>query len=246
MECSHRLRLWNLDFSNKGKEFCMKRNSNGWRYAYEMREALWIHDGNPKRPHALLTSGKHSNGFFNSRLVIPDEVLLRDAASDLLDLFVKQGGDVSKVNGVVGPQTGATRLAEFIRDEIIENIRDLCFWASPEQREDEGVKSMVFDQEELGFLPGRSVLLCDDVLTTSGSVGLVATAVTEAGGDVLPFILVLVNRSGLKEANGKKIIALIDHPMPMWKPDKCLLCPQGSEALMAKDPENWKRLNANY
>ena len=103
---------------------------------------------------------------------------------------------------------------------------------------------MVFSDEELDLLPNQSILLCEDVLTTGGSVDLAATAVTNAGGIVLPFILVLVNRSGLTEANGKKIVALIDRPMPMWTPEECPLCKQGSEAIRPKD--NWMRLNAAY
>jgi hypothetical protein len=54
-----------------------------------------------------------------------------------------------------------------------------------------------------------------------------------------------VNRSGLTEVNGMKIVALIDHPMPMWAPEECPLCPQGSEAIRAKG-ENWARLTAAY
>ena len=101
---------------------------------------------------------------------------------------------------------------------------------------------MVFSNEDLRFLPRRSVLLCEDVLTTGGSVDLTSTAITNAGGIVLPFILVLVNRSGLTEVSGKKIIALIDRPMPMWAPGNCPLCNMGSEALRPKD--NWAKLNA--
>jgi orotate phosphoribosyltransferase len=222
----------------------MLRTVDGWISQYQQKDALWIHDGNPKRPHALLTSGKHSNGFFNSRLVIPDEVLLRDAASDLLELFAQQGGDVSKVQGVVGPQTGATKLAQLMSDQIMDCTRDECFWASPAKNEQEGQKSMLFSNEELGFLLGQSILLCEDVLTTGGSVDLAANAVTNAGGTVLPFILVLVNRSGLSEVNGKKIIALIDCSMPTWTPEECPLCKGGSEAIRSKD--NWARLNASY
>lgn len=224
----------------------MLRTTDSWISEYRKRNALWIHDGNPKRPHALLTSGKHSNGFFNSRLVIPDEVLLRDAASDLLELFAKQGGNFSEVCGVVGPQTGATKLAECISDQIMAYTRELCFWASPAKTESEGGKSMVFSEGELELLPGQSLLLCDDVLTTSGSVSLTDVAATKEGGIVLPFILVLVNRSDFTEANGKKIIALINHSMPMWIPESCPLCVQGSEAIRAKGPPEWARLNAVY
>ena len=103
---------------------------------------------------------------------------------------------------------------------------------------------MVFNEEELRLLPKKSILLCEDVLTTGGSVDLVAKAITSAHGTVLPFILVLVNRSGLTEASGNKIVALIDQPMPMWTPEECPLCKEGSEAIRPKD--NWALLNAIY
>lgn len=226
----------------------MTRNTAQWRLAYRRKDALWIHDGNMKRPHALLASGNHSNGFFNSRRVIPDETLLRGAASDLLELFAEQGGDFTKIQkAVVGPQTGATKLAQFLSDRINYPFTwKACVSASPAKSEDCGVKSMILSNEEQILLRDRSILLCDDVLTTCGSAGLAADAVTNAGGIVLPFILALVNRSGFKEVNGKQIIALIDHPMPMWSPKECLLCKEGSEAILAKDPVNWARLNAEY
>ncbi len=223
----------------------MNRTTDDWIDQYKKKGALWTHDGNPKRPHAFLTLGKHSSGFFNSRLVVSDEVLLRDAASDLLELFANQGGDFTKVNGIVGPQTGATKLAEYISDQICTFSRDgVCFWASPAKSKYEGPKSLIFSHEDLCLLPCESILLCEDVLTTGGSVDLTADAVSNAGGIILPFILVLVNRSGLTEVSGRKVIALIDRPMPMWTPDECPLCKKGSKAIRPKD--NWVRLNTGY
>ena len=218
-----------------------RRTEEQWISEYRKKDALWIHDGNPLRPHARLTWGKHSNGFFNSRLVIPDEVLLRDAAFDLLEMFTRQGGNIEMVEGVVGPQTGATKLVELMAD-----IRgDSCFWASP-AKSDRGEESMIFSPEEFALLAGKSVLPCEDVLTTGKSVGLTAKAVTKGSGIVLPFIVAIVNRSGLKEVDGRKIVALIDRNMPTWYPEKCPLCKQGSKALFPKDPVNWALLNAMY
>jgi orotate phosphoribosyltransferase len=223
------------------------RTQEYWINQYQQKSALWMHDGNPKRPHARLTSGKHSNGFFNSRLIIPDEELLLDAASDLLELFVQQGGNLSKVEVVVGLQTGATKLARLLSGQVPQYNNCLCLWASPAKHEpEEGKKLMVFSSEELALLPGKWILLCEDVLTTGGSVDLTANAVTNAGGIVLPFVLVLVNRSGLTKVNGKKIVALIDRAMPMWMPDECPLCKSGSEAIRPKAPEDWARLRAVY
>ena len=224
----------------------MLRTADEWITGYKKKDALWIHDGNPKRPHALLASGMHSNGFFNSRLIIPHEILLHDAAHDLLELFIRQSGNIAQVHGVVGPQTGATKLAEFMSSKIRSLTNGHCFWASPakESRGEGDEKVMGFNEEELRLLPKKSILLCEDVLTTGGSVDLVAKAITSAHGTVLPFILVLVNRSGLTEASGNKIVALIDQPMPMWTPEECPLCKEGSEAIRPKD--NWALLNAIY
>lgn len=225
----------------------MKRTQADWIKAYQDKEALWIHDGNMKRPHALLTSGKHSNGFFNSRRVIPDETLLLEAASNLISVVVEERLGLTEVHGIVGPQTGATKLAELIRDSIpVFDQNNRCFWASPAKQETDGKKSMVFSTEEVALLPNSNILLCEDVFTTGGSVELASDAVLAAGGIILPFVLVLVNRSGLTINNGKRIIALIDHAMPMWEKDECPLCKQGSEAIAPKDPANWAKLNAEY
>lgn len=222
----------------------MSKLMNEWIEAYQKKDALWIHDGNPKRPHALLTSGNHSNGFFNSRLVIQDEELLREAAYDLLLRFEILGGRIGTFDGIVGPQTGATKLAELISKEIRSHAKRDPFWASPAKHEEKGKKSMVFSEEEHALLYSRPVLLCEDVLTTGGSVDLAAEAVAEAGGMSIAFLLVLVNRSGLSEVSGKKIVALIDREMPMWTPEECPLCKRGSEAIRPKD--NWALLNAAY
>lgn len=224
----------------------MLRGTEEWIDTYTTKNALWIHDGNPKRPHALLTSGKHSNGFFNSKLVIPDELRLRGAAADLLGLFARQGGNIDTVAGVVGPQTGATKLAEYMSDQVNAETRNDCFSVSPAKHAEGEVKSMVFSKEEQELLPGQTILLCEDVLTTGGSVNLTAQAVIGAGGTILPFVLVLVNRSGLSHVGDKKIIALIDRLMPLWTPDECPLCKKGSEAIRPKGTKNWDLLNADY
>lgn len=217
-----------------------------WIKIYQMLGALWIHDGNPKRPHALLTAGDHSNGFFNSRLVIPSDELMGEAVLDLLELFAVNGGDIEMVNGITGPQTGATKLANFISTQITTYTRRECFYASPAKSEIEGKKSMVFSNEELELLPGQTVLLCEDVITTGGSIELTEMAIFKAEGIILPYILTLVNRSGLTEVHGRKIIALINQPMPKWEKEDCPLCQEGSEAIPAKDTANWARLNAAY
>ena len=222
----------------------MWKNEDYWINKYKKLGALWIHDENHKRPHALLTSGNHSNGFFNSRIVIAEDPLMREAASDLIGLFVENGGDIDKVDIVVGPQTGATKLAEYMSDEIGIRRGRTCRWASPAKVGEGKNKRMLFDDPEHRVMPGDVVLLCEDVLTTGGSVELASDACSAEGGVILPFILMLVNRSGLAQTGGKQPVALIDRAMPMWEPAECQLCQQGSEAIRPK--ENWAALNAAY
>lgn len=226
----------------------MNKYQHYWTECYKDKGALWLHDGNVKRPHALLTSGKHSNGFFNSELVMEDSELLNRASSDLVALLFESGLKIYEVNRVVGPAMGAITLAHDLARQITLmrglNVLPPCLRAYTEKEETSTGVRMVFKRTKIW--EGEGVLLCEDVLTTGGSVGLTASAVTEAKGEVLPFLAILVNRSGLSDVSGKKIVALIDQPMPMWSADDCPLCKQGSEAIKPKDAKNWMRLNATY
>ena len=74
---------------------------------------------------------------------------------------------------------------------------------------------------------------------------MTASAVESAGGILMPYTLLLVNRSGNRVVNGRRNIALIERVLPMWSKEECKLCPVGSEAIAAKG-ENWPRLSARY
>lgn len=221
----------------------MIRTEAEWASEYKKRGALWIHDGNMKHPHTLHTSGKHSNGYFNSRLVIDDDELLYEAGADLLEKILDIDPHIVSVTCVVGPQTGATRLAELLSQHIMSAPGKWCSFASPTKTEEDGHRRMVLTRKEQDTVCGEKILLCEDVISTGGSVELTARAVTRAGGTVLPYVLVLVNRSGLTKVNGRRIIALTDRPLPMWEPSECPLCAGGSEAIFSPK-DNWARLKA--
>jgi orotate phosphoribosyltransferase len=224
----------------------MWRTSDEWIEAYKTKGALWIHDGNPKRPHALLTSGNHSDGFFNSKLVTEDPFLLQEASADLVELLVQNCLDLELVDRVVGPATGATKLAEEgVAPEIGKKRGRPCLSAYTEKDTDkDGKKRMIFINTSIR--DGETVLLCEDVRTTGESVGLTAQAVINAGGTILPYVALLVNRSGEQNSHGVDFIALINRHMQSWRPEECPLCPKGSEAIRPEGTENWQRLNATY
>jgi len=216
-----------------------------WKHIYRKRGALWIHDGNPKRPHALLSSGKHSGGFFNSEDVMDDPKLLDEAAVDLIQLLEDAELDLNMVDLVAGPAMGAITLAH----DLARNIWDYRSSDAPCRRAyaekvPGDTKAFAFNRTRIGT---ERVLVCEDVTTTAGSVELVIQAVEKCGAVTLPYVAVLVNRSGLKDIGGRKIVALIDEHLPSWTPEECPLCRKGSEAIPAKKPvENWELLNAKY
>ncbi len=219
--------------------------SDEWTARYKEYGALWTHDGNEKRPHALLTSGNHSNAFINSEQVLEDPLFLDDACGDLLTLLIEQGLDIETVDRVVGPAMGAITMAHDMARHIGRSRSRPCLRAYSEKETHDGVVThMAFKRTEIA--PGERVLVVEDVFNTGGSVERTAQAVIKAGGSVVPFSAILLNRSNHTEFDGRKIVSLIQYPMAIWAPDACPLCAQGSEVLLPKQKENWERLNASY
>ncbi len=214
-----------------------------WIQKYEGKEALWIHDGLPARPHALLTSGRHSSGFFNSELITEDPLILDEACEHLAFLIQKEA-NVHAIDRVVGPAMGAITVAHDLARQIGNKRGHSCLRAYAEKELDifGNVRGMRFIRTAIQ--PGDYILLCEDVITTGTSIGLTACAVTDAGGIVLPYVIALINRSGHAMIDGKEIIALINREMPVWEADVCPLCAKGSEAIRPKGTENWARLTA--
>ncbi|MBX4210805.1 hypothetical protein KW783_02415 [Candidatus Parcubacteria bacterium] len=106
----------------------MYRDESDGIRVYQEKDALWIHDGNPKRPHALLTSGKHSGGFFNSKLVTEDPELLQEAAANLGVRLLSAHLESNLVDRVVGPATGATKLAQAMCG-FLTSFGGVCLWS---------------------------------------------------------------------------------------------------------------------
>jgi len=195
--------------------------------------ALWIHDGNPQRPHALLTSGNHSNGFFNASFIICDpEELYR-----IWQWFHSLNYYRIYPDWVFGSALGAINIAY----EFARNYKN-CKAGFTEPTIVDGEKKMIVKRFEVK--PGDTVVMVEDVMTTGGTTIRSIEALEQKGAIVHSEIYVIVNRSGKESLEGRKIIAFIDKEMPIWQPDECPLCKEGSQALRPKG--NWDKLTAAY
>jgi orotate phosphoribosyltransferase len=221
----------------------MPSNNDLWIAQFKEHGALWFHSGNPKQPHALLTSGKHSNGFVNCTRVIEIPRLLKNCSRALTCAFETEPDtlfDPPQTLRVMGPAMGAIILAHVIAEAFSTlyrmNVKSGYFEKSGDQ--------MTIPRSDVQ--QGDNILLVEDVLTTGGSAARAERAVIEKGANVLPFILALVNRTEEQIVNDKRVISLIHKPMQTWEPNECPLCSQGSETLRPKGTEAWARLNAEY
>lgn len=225
----------------------MYRTIREWMDLFTELGAFWLHDGNPQRPHALLTSGKHSNGFFNgSKILFEMPWLGREAVHDAVELVLPRLENLMP-DIVIGPAFGAVNFVAFAS----ERLRCEGGLAIPVIESPDGKRMLI---EKRFSLEGKRVLLVEDTVTTGSSVGATAIAVASAGGILVPTMLALCNRSGCDKtsiAGGTAvdlaIAALIDKDMPAWDPPDCPLCTLGSEAIRPKIPDtNWTRLTATY
>lgn len=218
----------------------MPRTENGWIREYRSRGVLKLHnEHNAKSEHFLLTSGKHSNGYFDSPPVLKSQTLLKRIASDLVDAYFQAGGNIELIDRVVGPKTGGAKLAKALAREIALRRNRPCQWAEV-SKFGEGESRMMFftDTSDGDPAPGEVVLVCDDVFTTGGSIKLTIDAVKRARGQVLYLVCVIVNRSGKTRFENHEVAALINKEMPVWEPAECPLCAQGSEAKKPRGPQS--------
>lgn len=211
----------------------LRRNEKEWIEFLTKLGCLWIHDDNPRRPHAELTSGKHSNGFFNASKIIVNPCVVKWVCEDLLEICKSKNVNLGGVQMVFGSAHGATDLS-FMMGQLLGVNRGFT--------EPQPDKSMVL--KRFNFEPGTKILLVEDVMTTGGTNRKTIAALEEAGGIVLPTILVVCNRSGMRHLDEREVVALIDEAMPMWASDECPLCKAGSETVRPKG--NWDKLTGTY
>ncbi len=210
--------------------------SRDWLTEYEKAGAIWRYDGDPKKPHALLTSGLHSTGFFNSIKITEVPFLLNEAAEELVELLIESGCDLMSFDVVAGPETGATKMAEFVAFQIGMHRHRICHFISPIKEDG----AMRLGARDKATVKDKRVILCDDTLTTGSSVRFAEDCIRDAEGTVIEgHILTIANRTGSDTLNGRRVTALITQPFPTWTAAECPHCAAGSVALKPKQGANW-------
>ncbi len=155
--------------------------------------------------HFLLTSGLHSDKYFQMSLVFqyPDygEIICKKLAESFKS---------KKIDIVIGPAIGGIiisyQLAKILGSKSIFT-----------ERENEKMKL----RRGFKIEKGENVLICEDVITTGGSVKEVIEIVEKEGGKI-EGIACIVRRGKVNFSYPLK--SLIDSDVKNYLPDECPLC----------------------
>lgn len=207
------------------------------RLIFEACDAMWLHDGDPSKPHAKLTSGKCSNGFINTLQVLSYTNLCQIMAGQIFrELRERHDGAIDWVVG--SDHASATlsyQLAALLgcRHDFTEKEVDRAT----------GEKTQVWKRFQIK--PGEVVLQVEELVTTAKTLLQVREAL-RAGNDepvdFAPLALTLVHRSECVEIEGDPIRYGGHWDIHTWDQSECPLCKEGSKPLKPK--HNWVELTA--
>jgi len=199
--------------------------------------ASWMHNGDPKKPHAELTTGKCSNGFFNCLKALKYVNLNEIFAYHLAAKIRQEIGDMP-VDWVIGSPMAGITFSYAVARHIGAGIHMFT-------EKDPKIKGgMLWEREVIP--EGDTVLQIEELITTFKTLNNVKEGV-EMGNPYpvnwIPVIGVFVLRPDklpVTHCGGRKIISLFEREV--WTSDPpCKLCEAGSQRYRPK--KNWEKLN---
>lgn len=201
--------------------------------------------------HVVYTSGRHGSAYVNKDVVYPHSYITSRLCRTIAEEFESDDVDV-----VVAPAVGGVILSQWVAHHLcalsnsdVDGIyaersewvlrkpsSGICFTVSvgAETYSLAAGQELVIKEDAFvikrGYeklVPGRRVLVVEDVLTTGGTVKKVIRAVRELGGEVVG-LGALCNRGGLTaESIGvPKLFALTNVTLDSWEGEACPLCAQ--------------------
>jgi orotate phosphoribosyltransferase len=177
-------------------------------------EELLSRYGILERGHFLLSSGLHSEFYFEKAKIIQNPPLLEKLAGMIKEKFQKE-----KVDLVVGPTTAGAIIAY----EVARQIPSRFSYAE----KDDGRRKI---RRGFRINEGERALVVDDVLTTGTSISETLAALKEYKVAIVG-IAVIVDRS--KGINlPYPFFSLYRKEIPNYEPNTCPLCQKGIPLLI--------------
>ncbi len=168
----------------------------------------------------VYNSGRHGEAYVNKDALYTSTEDTSSVCKLIAEHFASAAIDV-----VAGPTVGGVILTQWVAHHSTfrpSGQRPAAIYAE----EVDGLR--VFRRGYADFIPGRRVLVVEDILTTGGSARKVVDAVRAAGGEVVG-LGALCNRGGITaETLGvPELYALTALPLGSWDAADCPLCRAG-------------------
>lgn len=160
--------------------------------------------------HFLLTSGKHSASYFQCAKVLQYPDYTREICTNIAEYFRN-----TEVDGVIAPAMGGI----IVGYEVARQLDKKFIFT---ERED----TIFTLRRGFEIKPGERYLVCEDVVTTGGSVAEVIHIVKNAGAKVAG-VGFLVDRSNGKVQFGVPQIGAVAIEVTAFESHECPLCKKG-------------------
>lgn len=202
-------------------------------------DASWVHDGDPKKPHAELSSGLCSNGYFDCPRVLCRPDIAQNLAWQLAALLEeKQGIGFGSVDWVIGSAYAAITFSY----ELAHILGAIHGFVEKDPSDPSGKKML---WRRMTIPRGARVFQIEELITTSSTFREVKRAVVEGNAEpvnFLPVIGALVHRPPQLPADygDVSVVALVEREVWAVKPDNCPLCKAGSPRYRPKS--HWAEL----
>jgi hypothetical protein len=206
----------------------------------EKCKAVWFYQGLPGEPHAILTAGQHSEGYFHVSLALSFPNICRILARHLFQKVIAELPEIEgKIDVVASPTFGAPSLGL----EFAEQARAMFVFT--EKIGDEQIFPERFDLPE-----GARILIVEDAVSRFTTAKKLENAISnknpkveflKEGQRILVGAVVYRPESlGIGDPDFLAV-SLIEKEIKTWKPEECPcpLCRQGSKALRPK--QHWEK-----
>ena len=204
---------------------------------FDACDAYWMHSGDASDPHAELTSGMCSNGFFDCLRVLK-YVNLSEILANQLARKIRTAISDQKVDWVIAsPMAGIT-----FGHDVARALGAPIFMFTEKDPDQKG--KMLW--KRMAIPEGETVLQIEELTTTSKTLNAVQEAV-DAGNpnpvNWLPYVGIFVHRPPklpIDQYGDRKVVPLIEKAIWAVDPNECQLCKDGSVRYRPKT--HWREL----
>lgn len=202
---------------------------------FTLANALWQYEPDSGKPHAILTSGLHSDGFIDT-LELLTYTPVCDLFARALVAQIRETYD-GPIDWVIGSDHAGADISQSVarvlkaRHAFTEKAKDA-----------NGAEMQIWKRHTIE--PDEVVLQIEELITTMTTLVRVRDGIKAGNRHPVryaPIVGVVVNRSPHRAFESAPVIDLVSYTFTAYQPSECPLCKAGSEAI-EKPKLNWKRL----